>query len=120
MHMFFEFKNIKGNAKIDIRIEKRNGAVSSADTFTITAPDSGVSGWGADLWGSTMWGNSHVLGSESDSLQLIRWRQLQKIGRTLQMVITTTGMNDTYELLGIRGEAQLLDQGYRQTNWKTG
>ncbi len=119
-NMFFEFKNIKGNANVDIRIEKRNGAVVSADTFTITTPDSGVSGWGADLWGSTMWGNSNVLGSESDSLQLIRWRQLQKIGRTLQMVIATTGMNDTYELLGIRGEAQILDSGYRQTSWKTG
>jgi len=120
MNMFFEFKNIKGNARIDIRIEKRDGSVASADTFVITTPDSGVSGWGADLWGSAMWGNSNVLGSESDSLQLIRWRQLQKIGRTLQVVITTSGMNDVYELLGIKGEGQILDSGYRQTSWKTG
>ncbi len=117
MHTFFEFKNISGKANIDIRIEKRDGSVTSADAFSIQAQSTGNSGWGADLWGSAVWGTSKVHGSSTDELQLI---QLHKIGRTLQMVIMTTGVNDTYQLLGIRGEAQMLDSGFRQTMWKTG
>lgn len=119
-NMFFEFKNTSGNANIDIRIENRDGSVTSANSFSISALPTGNSGWGADLWGSALWGSSNVKGSVTDTQQLIRWRQLQKIGRTIQVGITTMGANDTYQLLGIRGEAQVLDSGYRQTKWKTG
>ncbi len=119
-HLFYEFKNISGNANVDIRIENEDGSITSADVFTITAESNGNSGWGADLWGTALWGSSNVKGSSTDQQQLIRWRQLDKIGRTLQTIIRTTGMNDTYELLGIHGEAQILDQGYRQTSWKNG
>ncbi len=116
-HLFFEFKNVSGTAALDIRIEKRDGSEVSADSFNIM-PTLGDSGWGADLWADTQWGDSNVAGGGIDSQQLIRWRQLNKIGRTIQMTIRTTKLNDTYELLGMRGQAQVLDTGYRPTVWK--
>lgn len=117
-HLFFQFRNVSGTAAVDIRIEKRNGSSRSADSFSIT-PQLGNSGFGADLWGSALWGGSVAKGGGVDSQQLIRWRQLKNaVGRTLQITITTTGQNDTYELLGIRGQAQKLQEGYRQTAWK--
>lgn len=117
-HLFFQFRNVQGAANIDIRIEKRNGSERTADNFSIT-PQLGNSGWGADLWGSAIWGGSAAAGGGTDSQQLIRWRQLNTIGRTIQMTITTTGKNDTYELLGIRGQAQKVGNAFRQTGWKT-
>jgi hypothetical protein len=117
-HTFFEFNNVAGQALIDTRIEKRDGSESTADNFTIT-PVLGDSGWGADLWADAMWGDSNVAGGGVDSQQLIRWRQINTIARTIQMTIRTTGINDTYELLGIRGLAQQTGSGYRQTSWKT-
>ena len=66
MHTFFEFKNISGKANIDIRIEKRDGSITSADAFSIQAQSTGNSGWGADLWGSALWGSSNVNGSNFD------------------------------------------------------
>jgi len=78
----------------------------------------GSSGWGADLWGSAIWGGSSGRGGGSDAQQLIRWRQLQTIGRTIQMTIKTDGANDTYELLGIRGQAKKVSESFRPNSWK--
>jgi hypothetical protein len=117
-HLFFQFRNVQGSANIDIRIEKRSGSERTADNFSIT-PQLGSSGWGADLWGSATWGGSNGRGGGSDSQQLIRWRQLQIIGRTIQMTIKTSGANDTYELLGIRGQAKRVSEAFRPTSWKS-
>jgi hypothetical protein len=117
-HLFFQFRNVSGSAAVDIRIEKRNGSERTADSFSIT-PQLGNSGFGADLWGSAIWGGSVAKGGGVDSQQLIRWRQLQDIGRTIQMTITTTGSNDTYELLGIRGEAKQVGEAFRPSSWKS-
>lgn len=117
-HLFFQFRNVSGSANIDIRIEKRTGSERSADSFSIT-PQLGSSGWGADLWGSAIWGGTNAAGGGADSQQLIRWRQLREVGRTIQMTIKTDGANDTYELLGIRGSAQRVSEAFRPTSWKT-
>lgn len=116
-HLFFEFRNVSGSANVDTRIEKRNGSEVSADSFSIM-PVTGNSGWGADIWGTAQWGDSNSAGGGIDSQQLIRWRELQEIARTLQITIRTSGVNDIYELLGIRGQAQEVGSGFRQTAWK--
>lgn len=117
-HLFFEFDNVNGSAGVDIRIEKRDGSETTGDSFNIM-PTLGDSGWGADLWGDAPWADSGVAGGGIDSQQIIRWRQLQKIARTLQMTIRTTGVNDTYQLLGIRGQAQSVGPGFRPSSWKS-
>ncbi len=117
--LFFEFKNPQGTTNIDIRIEKENGSEASADSFSIATAPTGNSGWGADIWGTTLWGNSAQGGSATDYAQLIKWRRLQRIARNMQITIRTMGTNDLYELLNIRGNAQILPAGYRQSSWKS-
>ena len=117
-NVFVQFKNITGSVAINIRIEQRNGSVVSAKSFDVT-PSTGNSGWGADLWGAALWGSSLVGGGGVDTQQTIKWRQLNKLGRTIQMTITTTNANDNYELLGIRGDGKLVGAGVRPSSWKS-
>ena len=102
---------------VDIRLEQRSGSVVSAKNFNIT-PAAGNSGWGADLWGASLWGDSLMGGGGVDTQQTIRWRELNKIARTIQMTVRTDAVNDNYELLGIRGEASPVGSGIRPSVWK--
>ena len=116
--IFTQFRNITGEVNVDIRLEQRSGSVVSAKNFDVT-PATGNSGWGADLWGAALWGSSLAGGGGVDTQQTIRWRELNKIARTIQMTIRTTGATDNYELLGIRGEAAPVGSGVRPSSWKT-
>lgn len=115
--IFTQFRNITGEVNVDIRLEQRSGSVISGKNFDVT-PATGNSGWGADLWGAALWGSSLVGGGGVDTQQTIRWRELNKIARTLQITVRTTGATDNYELLGIRGEASPVGSGVRPSNWK--
>lgn len=117
-NLFVQFKNITGSVNVDIRIEQRNGSTVTAKSFSVT-PNTGNSGWGADLWGFTPWGSSRVGGGGADAQQTIKWRELNKIARTMQVTVSTTNANDNYELLGIRGEAKPVGSGVRPSSWKS-
>lgn len=117
-NVFLQFQNVTGDVGADIRLEQRSGSVVTAKSFTIT-PNTGNSGWGADVWGTALWGSSLVAGGGTDAQQTIRWRELNKAARTMQMTIKTTDRNANYELLGIRGNAKPIGSGYRPSSWKT-
>ena len=116
-NVYLQFRNISGQAAVNIRLEQRSGLVVTAQSFTIT-PESGDSGWGADLWGSALWGNSNMAGGQTDSLQTIKWRELNKLARTIQLTITTANAPDNYELLGIRGNARAVGGGIKPSSWR--
>lgn len=115
--IFFEFQNITGTANVNIRLEQRNGAVITAKSFNVT-PNTGNSGWGSDMWGTAVWGTSNGAANNTDAQQTIKWRELNKLARTVQMTIKTTSVNDNYELLGIRGNAKPVGSGVRPSAWK--
>lgn len=115
--IFTQFQNITGQVNVDIRLEQRNGSVVSAKSTTIT-PNTGNSGWGADLWGSALWGTSNTAGGGVDAQQVIRWFPLNKAARAMQITITTTGLMANYELLGIRGNAKPIGSGFRPSSWR--
>ena len=116
--IFFQFQNVTGDVNADIRLEQRTGSVVTAKSFTIT-PNTGNSGWGADIWGTALWGSSLVGGGGADAQQTIRWRELNKAARTMQMTVRTTAANANYELLGIRGNAKPIGGGFRPAGlWK--
>ena len=117
-NIFTQFRNITGQVNVDIRLEQRSGSIVSAKNFNV-APAMGDSGWGADLWGSALWGSSLVGGGGADAQQTIRWRELNKPARTIQLTVRTTKVNDNYELLGIRGEANPIGSGIRPSSWKS-
>ena len=115
--IFIQFRNVSGSVSVDIRIETRRGTTITTESFNVTASTSN-SGWGADLWGNTLWGDSESVSGGGDSTSLIKWLNLNKIARLLQMTIKTTGRNDNYELVGIISKAKPLSRGLTPTRWK--
>ena len=107
-----------GSPFVNIILEGRDGATQSADSFTIVGSTSGV-GWGFDKWGTIKWGNTLGAGSASGSNDLAKRTRVNKIGRTVQLEITTTGNNDQYELLAIQIQAQELGPGIIPSSWNT-
>lgn len=117
-NLFVQFRNITGSTNVNVRLEQRNGLSFTANSFSVQ-PNTGDSGWGADLWGSALWGSSNVAGGTGDaSNQIIKWRELNKTARTVQMSVTTNNTGDNYELLGIRGDAKPEGSGIRPSSWK--
>ncbi len=117
-NIFTMFRNITGNPQVAIRLETRAGTIVTTKTFNISTR-TGNSGWGADLWGTALWGSSNTAGGGIDNAQTIRWNNLNKSARTLQLTILTTNKNDNYELLGIRGDAKPIGSGFRPSYWRS-
>jgi len=110
-YFYILFRNITGSVTVNIIIEDRNGASSTAKTFTITgAAVSGRTGWGASLWGSVLWGSSSgtpVAGGD----ELTRWGQLFKSGRLVQIEIVCDSANSNFELLSAELTAKPQGKG---------
>ena len=117
-NIYSNWRNVAGSPFVNIILEGRDGATQSAETFTITGSTSGV-GWGFDKWGTIKWGTTLGAGSASGSSDLAKRTRLNKIGRTVQVEVTTTGANDKYELLAFQIQAQELGQGIIPGSWST-
>lgn len=117
-NLYSNWRNVAGTPFVNIILETRDGAVGSAETFSITASNSGV-GWGFDRWGTFKWGNTAGAGSTQGSLDLAKRTRINKVGRTLQVEVTTTGSNDKYELLAMQIQAQELGEGIIPSSWST-
>lgn len=117
-NLFSNWRNVLGSPFVNIILESRNGAVGSAESFTISASGAGV-GWGFDRWGTQKWGTSYGAGSADVSNDLVRWTIVNKVGRTIQLEITTIGNNDRYELLSLQLQAHELGNAIIPTEWKT-
>lgn len=117
-NLFSNWRNVAGSPFVNIILETRDGAVGSAESFSITASNSGV-GWGFDKWGAFKWGNTLGAGSSAGSNDLAKRTRINKVGRTVQVEITTTGNNDKYELLALQLQAQELGEGIIPSSWDT-
>lgn len=117
-NLFSNWRNVLGSPFVNIILESRNGAVGSAESFTISASGAGV-GWGFDRWGTQKWGASYGAGSADVSNDLVRWTIVNKVGRTVQLEITTVGNNDKYELLSLQLQAHELGSAIIPSEWKT-
>jgi hypothetical protein len=107
--LYVLFRNVKGNVSINIRLEDRTGQTVSTKSFNISSA-LGNAGWGTELWGAKSWGNSGE-GVLLTSEEIIRWTQLFKTARTLQIEVVSTGATDNWEFLGIRSKAQPMSEG---------
>jgi hypothetical protein len=116
--VYSNWRNIYGTPFVNIIIERRDGAVGSAQSFTISASNAGV-GWGFDLFGGIPFGTSVGAGSAVASNDLAKRTRINKPGRTVQVEITTTGNNDKYELLALQLVAQELGEGIIPSAWDT-
>jgi len=116
-NIFTQFRNVTGSVSVDIRLETRSGSVLTAKNFTVT-PATGNSGWGSFVWANTTWGNSVAGGGGIDAQQTIRWNNLNKAARTIQLTFSTSNAVDNYELLGVRGDAKPIGSGFRPSSWR--
>ena len=116
-NLFTQLQNVTGTVSVDIRIETRAGAITTTKSFNIT-PASGNSGWGADQWGVALWADSEESAGGVDAVFTIRWANLNKIGRTMQLTFKTTVATANYELLGILADAKPLGRGFNPASWR--
>ena len=117
-NLYSNWRNVAGTPFVNIILETRDGAVGSAQSFSISASNAGV-GWGFDKWGAFKWGNTLGAGSSAGSNDLAKRTRINKVGRTLQVEVTTTGVNDKYELLAFQLQAQELGEGIIPSSWAT-
>ncbi len=117
-NLYTNWRNVAGTPFVNIILETRDGAVGSAETFSVTASNSGV-GWGFDLWGTFKWGTTSGAGSSTGSNDLAKRTRINKVGRTVQVEVTTSGATDKYELLAMQLQAQELGEGIIPSSWST-
>ncbi len=115
--IYTNWRNVTGSISVDIRLEDRNGNVVAAKSFSV-APTSGNAGFGDSMFGLTMFGFSNEKAGASDINDLVRWVNLNKTGRTVQLVIKTSNVGDNFELLGIRTFAKPVGRGLKGPTWK--
>lgn len=108
---FFLFRNIVDSVNVSIRIQDRLGNINTVKSFTINAVSVTNAGWGADQWGNSQWADSEEAGGASEINEVYRHTTLNKIGRTIQILITTSG-NSNYELLAVRSTAKQIGYGF--------
>lgn len=116
--VYTNWRGVRGSPFVNVILETRDGAVGTAQQFSVTSSSGGV-GWGFDRWGTFKWGNTAGAGDSEASTDLAKQTTVNKVARTIQLEITTTGNNDNYELLGARIDAQELGKGIIPTSWKT-
>jgi hypothetical protein len=103
------FRNVKGTVNVNIRLEDRNGVTITTKGFNITG-STGVGGWGTDQWGDVQTGlTNNAIAIEGE--EILRWTQLYKTARVMQVEITTTTGSSNFEFLGIRATAQPMTSG---------
>ncbi len=117
-NLYSNWRNIAGTPFVNIILETRDGAIGSAQSFTISASNAGT-GWGFDKWGTFKWGSSSGAGSAGGSNDLAKRTRINKVGRTAQVEVTTSGNNDKYELLALQIQAQELGEGIIPSSWDT-
>lgn len=117
-NIFTNWRNVQGSPFVNVILEKRDGTVASAETFSITASSGGV-GWGFDKWGTFKWGQTAGAGNSEASRDLVKRTRINAAARTVQLEVTTTGNNDKYELLAIQLQANELGGGIIPSSWDT-
>jgi hypothetical protein len=115
-NIFTLWREVSGSVSADIRLEQRTGNTLTAKSFTISTR-SGNAGWGSDLWANSQWGDTEQSGKADDLSEIVRQAFLQKAARNAQLVVKTTNLNDNYQLMSVKGEAQIIGE-FRPTSWK--
>lgn len=109
--VFTLFRNVQGTVNFNLRLQERNGQVTTAKSFSIS-PTAGSAGWGSYTWGNALWADSPVTGGATDVNEIYRHTKLNKVSRNIQAIITTNNRNDNYEFLALRSRARPLGLGF--------
>lgn len=115
--VYMNFRSVSGTVDVNIYIEDRTGKTVVAKAFTLVGTaTAGTSGFGTDTFGSIPFGTS--ANSPSDSVdEMPRKAFIYKSSRLFQVEIRTTGLTDSYELLGIKAVAIPQARGNSPSAW---
>lgn len=103
------FRNVRGSVTVNLRIEERTGNTVTTKSFNITS-SVGSGGWGNDEYGDQQYGQTDATVSLSGD-ELVRWAQIYKNARVLQVEVQSTDANANWEFLGVKFTAQGLGPG---------
>ena len=115
--VFTLFRNVQGTVNVDVRIQQRDGQVTTSKSFNVSTTSSS-SGWGSSQWGDHQWADSEEHGGASDVNEIYRWLSLNKAARNIQLIIKTTNANDQYEFLSATIRAKPLGMGFLPSSEK--
>lgn len=107
--LYVLFRNVKGSVSVNVRLEDRNGMTVTTKSFDI-AGAVGNSGWGTEMWGGPSWGQATATVLLTGE-EIIRWSQLYKTARAMQIEVSSYGATDNWEFLGLRTTAQPMSEG---------
>ena len=105
-YFYFLLRNVRGSVTVSLRLEGRSGNTITAKTATITS-SLGSGGWGDDQYGSQPWGQSEATVVLSGD-ELVRFAQIYKTFRVVQVEVNSSGANDNFEFLGIKMTAKSM------------
>ena len=109
--MYLLFRNVSGTVSVNIVIENRDGTTSViAKSFEVVGT-SGGTGWGTDLWGSHNWGQSNTNVQQAEPDDTIRWLNLYKTARTIQLEIIQTTTQSNFEFAEVKMSATFQPEG---------
>jgi hypothetical protein len=110
------FRNVRGDVTVNLRLEQRDGNTVTSKSFNITSA-LGSGGWGADQWGSQPYGQSDATVTLTGD-ELVRYAQLYKNCRVIQVEVISNSANSNWEFLGLRMTAQGLGDQSLPSNLK--
>lgn len=115
--VFTNWRNVSGTVNTDILVEGRDGNTIVAKSFSFTQAGSqfGV-GFGFDKFGTGRFGSSNGAGQAGGSGDLVKWVNLNQIGRAIQLDINTSD-SSTYELLSIGENVRPVGKGLTPSDW---
>lgn len=100
------FRNVRGSVEVNIRLEERTGNTVTTKSFSLTS-DLGAGGWGNDLYGDQQWGQTDATVTLTGE-ELVRWSQIYKQARVIQVEVTSVATNSNFEFLGVKMTGQSL------------
>ena len=109
--MYMLFRNVTGTVSVNVIIENRDGTTSTiAKSFEVAGTNGGT-GWGTDLWGSHLWGQSNLAVQQAEPDDTIRWMNLYKTARTIQIEIIQSTVQSNFEFAEVKMSATFQPEG---------
>ena len=109
--MYTLFRNVKGAVNVNVILENRGGGTEIVSKTFSVSNEGGLTGWGNDLWGTAKWGTSNGNILSNSPLDTIRWLNLYKTARTIQIEISQNARNTQFELSDIKISATVQPEG---------
>jgi hypothetical protein len=109
--LYLLFRNVSGSINVNIILENRSGGTDIiAKSFEVIG-ETGGTGWGTDLWSTHLWGQTNTNVTQASPTDIIRWINLYKTARTIQIEVSQTATETQFEFADMKISATLQPEG---------